>query len=274
MYCSADARDPLQQRMPCLPACTNDGRSYCGAFLAPGGGGGGPPIVRPLGLMMMLLALFAIGAHHSKQVMIGAALTVGMLFGALNMESWTETELSFNNNARLVEFGNVLVMFFAGLSCEYQHFLTYWKSVCILGAGYGVLASALFAWIGWGSGLCEGMGSVIFFGLACSLSSRQLMTDFLEREHQTKTLTGRILQGLSLFQDLVAILGMTILYAFQRTMLDLDCYTPANLATNSSVGANATNSSAGSPNATAVRCWKRDVNPVDRRAGGVDPDCC
>ena len=221
----------------------------------PGGGGGGPPIVRPIGVMMMVLAIFAVGAHYSKQVNIAAALLVGILFGALEMNTYVETELSFNNNARLVELGNSLVMFFAGLTCEFQHLITYTRAVCILGTGYAFFATVLFAWIGWGSGLCEGIGSVAFFGFACSLSSRQLMTEYLERELQLKTLHGRLLQGLSLYQDLVAILAFTILYAFQRSMMDLDCYTHAGQADN------ATNTSTGG-NGTAVNCWKRYINLV------------
>jgi predicted Kef-type K+ transport protein len=63
---------------------------------------------------------------------------------------------------------------------------------------------------------------VIYFGIACSLSSRQLMKEHLEHHHQTKTMHGRLLQGIALYQDIFAMMAMTIIQAFKATMIDLD----------------------------------------------------
>ena len=226
-----------------------------------GGGGDGPPIVRPIGVMMMM-AFFAVCAHLTKQVNIAAALLVGILFGAFELNTREETELSFNNNARLVELGNALVLFFAGLGCETQFLTEYWRVVVFVGTGYAIAASCLFALLGWGSGLCEGMVSVMTFGICCSLSSRQLMRDYLEGVHQLKTMHGRILQGLALFQDMIALLAMTLIFAVQRTMLDLDCrvdsYAPMPALHFSRRAESIVD---------PKDCWKRSVNPM-RRAGG------
>ena len=37
-----------------------------------------------------------------------------------------------------------------------------------------------------------------------------------------KTMHGRLLSGLSIYQDAIAIVAFTILYAFQQTMIDID----------------------------------------------------
>ena len=114
------------------------------------------------------------------------------------------------------------VLFFAGLSCDAGSLLRYSRPVLIIGTGYLLVTVGIFALIGWGTGLCVGIGSTIFFGVACSLSSRQLMTEHLDRVHQEKTMHGRLLQGIALYQDFLAILAFTILTAFQRTLVDLD----------------------------------------------------
>jgi Kef-type K+ transport system membrane component KefB len=129
-----------------------------------------------------------------RQVQIGAALFTGLLFGAFKLDTNAQTQLDFEVNKNLVEMGNNLVLFFAGLSCEADMFFEYFRAVNILGLGYFVLASALFALIGWGTGLCVGMASVCYFGIACSLSSRQLMKEHLDRVLQQKTMHGRLLQ--------------------------------------------------------------------------------
>ena len=145
-----------------------------------------------------------------------------------------DTFLEFEVNSKLVELGNNLVLFFAGLSCEPENFVEYFWAVNILGGGYFVLATVLFALFGWGTGVCIGSGSIIFFGIACSLSSRQLMKEYLDRRTQNRSMHGKLLQGLALYQDLIAMLALTILYAFQRVMVNLD---DVNL---SSANANAT----------------------------------
>jgi len=50
------------------------------------GGGGGPPIARPVAVMMILLACFAAAAHKTNQSQICAALLVGIIFGATDLD--------------------------------------------------------------------------------------------------------------------------------------------------------------------------------------------
>jgi Kef-type K+ transport system membrane component KefB len=107
-----------------------------------------------------------------------------------------------------VTAGNNLVLFFAGLSCQTSHAVQYWYASSIMGAGYMLCSSGLFALIGWSSGLCVGIGSVTFFGVACNLSSRQLMLTHLNNFNQNKSMHGKLLQGIALFQD-VQVCGYT-----------------------------------------------------------------
>ena len=213
------------------------------------------------------------------QVNIGAALFTGLVFGALALDTNDQTALSFEVNAKLVEFGNNLVslpfpgamarsahanrtfvlilqlgpqvLFFAGLSCDAGALLTNRGPVLIIGTGYLLVTVGIFALIGWGTGLCVGIGSTIFFGVACSLSSRQLMTEHLDRVHQEKTMHGRLLQGIALYQDFIAVLAFTILYAFQRTLVDLDEVAPGYNVTAAANATSAARRAGDASNATA-----------------------
>lgn len=197
-----------------------------------GGGGGGDPISKPIGLMMMVLAFLSFGAHLTRQSQISAALLTGLLFGWARLDSvsygeGSRTWESFLNptlNHTLIELGNCLVLFFAGLSVNVSIVDEYWWQIIVVGSGYGLFATVLFALLGWGSGLCEGAGTIIFFGICCSLSSKQLMVDHLYRVNQYKTLHSKILQGVALFQDVIAIFAMAILDAFEVVKVDLDAH--------------------------------------------------
>lgn len=76
---------------------------------------------------------------------IGAALFTGLLFGAFRLNENADTQLDFEVNSKLVELGNNLVLFFAGLSCEPDFFYEYFRAVTILAMGYFIMATALFA---------------------------------------------------------------------------------------------------------------------------------
>lgn len=203
-----------------------------------------------MGILMMCMAVFSAAAHLTKQTQIPAALLTGLIFGAFTLDSrdlgpWTMV-LPFEVNSKMVELGNNLVLFFAGLSCDAKPFRQYWRAVLTVGSGYLILSAGLLAAVGWGSGLCVGIGSVTFFGVAGSLSSRQLMTEYLEQRQQTRSMHGKLLLGLALFQDLQAVLAFTILNAFQRCLLDL-AHTQGGGARRAGAAATAGSGQSGNP---------------------------
>jgi hypothetical protein len=117
------------------------------------------------------------------------------------------------------------VLFSAGLSVEVDPILKYWYAVVCVGSCYTLFTTGLFAAIGYGSGLCVGAGTCVFFGVACSLSSKQVFMDYFERNKKgfvgsTKSMHARLLQGIALFQDALALIGFAILQAFERVMVD------------------------------------------------------
>lgn len=222
-----------------------------GSGMRRAGGGAGYPIAKPIAVMMIFMAALSALAHISHQSQISVALLTGLLFGWARLNgaaySWGYTSandgstvewtslLSPEVNYTLIELGNVLVLFFAGLSCDVKSVMTYWYPILVVGGGYSLFATLLFGLLGWASGLCVGAGSVIFFGICCSLSSKQLMVDHLMRAGQAKSLHSKILQGVALFQDAIAILAMAILDAFEKTVTDMGPHRVSNSTTASMV---------------------------------------
>ena len=222
---------PVADLMSALANATAQG---AGAGMRRGGGGGGDPIAKPIAVMMIFMAGLSALAHVSRQSQISVALLTGLLFGWARLDESKGEDAKWNSalspelNYTLIELGNVLVLFFAGLSCDVTSVRIYWYPILVVGAGYSLFATLLFALLGWASGLCVGAGTVIFFGICCSLSSKQIMVDHLTRVGQSKSLHSKILQGVALFQDGIAILAMAILHAFEKTVTDASPHMGAN----------------------------------------------
>ena len=82
-----------------------------------------------------------------------------------------------------------------------------------------------FAGIGIGIGLCKNEISIVYFGLACAMSSTIMVKDHLSRAGEEKHLHGKILKGVMVLQDTTAACSFVIIEAFsriRRTMPDDD----------------------------------------------------
>ena len=186
------------------------------------GGGGGAPIARPIGVMMLMMLPLGALAKVTGMNQMCAAMFVGIIFGSFNLdEEGTDTALPDEVIYAFIELGNALVMFFAGLAdSEFGIISVYGAVACLkLGMSNLVLTTGLFAGIGYGSGLCSSSASTIFFGVACSLNSKKVIVNFLEKTGASLSMHGRLLQGLSFFQDMVMLVAITVLYALKRNII-------------------------------------------------------
>lgn len=58
-----------------------------------------------------------------------------------------DTTLEKEVNLELIEFGNALVLFFAGLSVHVEEVAKYWQAVLTVGAGYTVFATVCLGFV-------------------------------------------------------------------------------------------------------------------------------
>jgi hypothetical protein len=185
------------------------------------GGAGSTPIMRPIGVMMMMLLPLGALAHTTGQNQMTAAMLVGIIFGSCNLDAEEAlTSLSLEVNANFIELGNVLVLFFAGLAgTEYDAFRNYAATCVKVGLLKVVWFSASFAGIAYGSGLCDSPYSIFFFGFACSLSSKKILLNFLEKTDSLKSMHGRLLQGMAVVEDALVLVALTVLFALRRCIV-------------------------------------------------------
>jgi len=165
-----------------------------------------------------MLALLAVGANISKQSNQAAALIVGIFFAGANLETGHETALSSEVTEKLIDLGMALVLFFSGLSVDMDTVLRYWRIVVTVGSFITLLSVGLFAFIGWAIGLCDGPSTILFFGVACSLPSKGLVTDFRVLHGADNTMHVKLTQGLLLPHDFVAVIAFSAVNAFTRSL--------------------------------------------------------
>jgi len=110
-----------------------------------------------------------------------------------------------------------LVLFFGGISCDFDIVLRYWSESALVGGGMTVVSVALFALVGWAAGFCEDASSIVFFGVVCCLSCKGLVSDFTGRNGD-KTMHVKLMQGLLILQDFLTVIALTVLYAYQMSL--------------------------------------------------------
>ena len=170
--------------------------SFAEEWMRHRGGEGGGPIARPLSVMMIMLLPLAVLARASHQNQMCATMLVGIIFGACNLDATgSNTTLSREVNVAFIELGEALVLFFGGLADANFEVMQNYAMLCLrVGSSKLVAITAVFAGIGYGSGLCNNTATTVVFGLACSLSSKKVMLHFLEDTGTQKSMHGRLLQ--------------------------------------------------------------------------------
>ena len=83
------------------------------------GGGGGDPVVKPIGVMMIMLGVLSIGFYNANMSNVTAMLVIGLIVGGANLEQ-TTLKLSDEISFALLEIG---ILYFWLLSILRLHSL-------------------------------------------------------------------------------------------------------------------------------------------------------
>ncbi len=166
-------------------------------------------ILTDIALCIVAAWLLALVAQTLKQPMLVAYLLAGLLIGP---------EMGFglihdnDSISTISELGLILLLFMIGLEMDLKH---------ILGAGKQIIATALCQIVGCftlGSGLfwllgftisSENLGAV-YLGAAAALSSTVIIVKMLYDRRELNTLSGRIILGVLVLQDVFAILFLAL----------------------------------------------------------------
>jgi len=162
-------------------------------------------ILFEIGVMIVFAGVFAFIFKVLKQPRIPAYIVAGIILGPLLLGIVSNSEFIIV----LSEIGVAFLLFFAGLEINFRSL----KKVGGVAAFSGIIQMIVIATIAVGTLVAIGLGNVeIIYGvLVVAFSSTMVVIKLLADKNQLGTLHGRIIIGILLIQDIVAILALTIL---------------------------------------------------------------
>jgi len=162
-------------------------------------------LVFEIGIMIIVAGILAFIFKLMRQPRIPAYVIAGIILGPLALGVVENSEVI----RALSEIGVAFLLFFAGLEISFKSL----KQVGKIATATGILEMAIMAGIAIGILFSLGLNNVqiLYATLVVAFSSTMVVIKMLSDKHELGTLHGRIIIGILLIQDIVAILALTIL---------------------------------------------------------------
>lgn len=161
-------------------------------------------VLAEIGIIIIVATLFAYIARALKQPLIPAyilgGLLIGPVFGLVQKVDLITT---------LSEIGIAFLLFIVGLEIEFKR-LRHVAQVSTLG---GMIKMAILFLVGFIAAKMLGMQSIVavYLGLIIAFSSTMVVIKLLSDRSELDTLHGRIVLGMLLMEDFIAILALAML---------------------------------------------------------------
>lgn len=191
----------------------------------------GDPIVKPLAVLMLLLAGLSVVASFTKQSNVNASLLAGNIFGYFMLNERADTKLSGEVIKTFTEFGITFVLFFAGLSINFHRI--YLKRLVPLAFWFEVMVSACISAVSYGIGLVETTSAITLIGISCSMCSKNLLHEHLHNRNEQRSMHGMAVICISWWQDLVLLVCLAVIQGYKNSLTDMDCPAAAAVPSNS-----------------------------------------
>ncbi|MBI4268237.1 cation:proton antiporter, partial [Candidatus Uhrbacteria bacterium] len=157
-----------------------------------------------IGVLIIVATLLAILASFLRQPLIIAYVLAGLILGPLT-GLITDTQLI----TRLSELGIAFLLFLVGLEMDVRKLKSVGLPAAISGAAQVALTSAM------GFALLMFLGfsrtESVYLAVALSFSSTMIVVKLLSDRQELDTLHGRLLVGILLVQDVIAIFALALL---------------------------------------------------------------
>lgn len=162
-------------------------------------------ILFDLGFIIFLSAVLAYVARFLKQPLIIAYVLTGLILGPMGLGFITNTQ----EIQMLSELGIVFLLFSVGLEIDFRRF----KHVGFAAFAGGVVQVALTFILGFAAAMAFGLDCIlaVYMGLLLSFSSTMIVAKILSDKDELNTLHGRIMLGILLFQDIIAVVCLPLL---------------------------------------------------------------
>ncbi len=163
------------------------------------------PLLFDVGVIIFVSAILAYAARILKQPIIIAYVIAGVIIGPVGLGFITNVE-EIN---LLSELGIVFLLFSVGLEIDFRKF----KNVGFAAMAGGSVQVIITFLVGLGIASMFGMDMIfgVYMGLLLAFSSTMIVTKVLVDRDELSTLHGRIMLGILLLQDIVAVVALPML---------------------------------------------------------------
>jgi CPA2 family monovalent cation:H+ antiporter-2 len=163
------------------------------------------PILFDIGLIIVISAVLAYVAKFLRQPILVAYVVAGIIVGPMGMGIITNTD----EITLLSELGIVFLLFSVGLEIDFRK-LRHAGFSSLVGGGIQI---ALMFFLGFAVAGMFGLGSIlaIYIGLLLAFSSTMIVAKILADKDELNTMHGRIMLGILLLQDVIAIIVLPLM---------------------------------------------------------------
>lgn len=166
-------------------------------------------LLSSIGLAIITATCFALVARALKQPLLLAYLAAGIVLGPKIGFGLIEDQESITI---ISEIGLILLLFIIGLEIDLKKLLSAGRTLVISGISQFLICVALgtgfFILLGFRIG--EGRFDALYLAVAAALSSTMIVVKILYDKFELSTLPGRITLGILVFQDIWAILFLSL----------------------------------------------------------------
>lgn len=164
-------------------------------------------LLEDIGLAVIAATVLGILAHRFRQPIILAYLAAGIVIGPY---IGPQLVADPQHVEIISEIGLVLLLFIIGLEMNPQHLVRGGRAILIAGLGQVPLSILLGAGFFFLAGTAAGWMDAVYLGAACSLSSTAIVVKALFDKYEINSVSGRLTVGILIFQDLWAILLLSL----------------------------------------------------------------
>lgn len=157
-----------------------------------------------IGILLITAAILALITHKLKQPLIPAYIITGLLVGPL-YGLITNRELIRN----MSEIGIAFLLFIVGLEIDFKKL----KDVALVSGLGGAIRSLSMFTIGFIAALLMGFitKEAVYIGIIIAFSSTMVVVKLISDKRELETLHGRIIVGILLLEDILAILVLSVI---------------------------------------------------------------
>jgi CPA2 family monovalent cation:H+ antiporter-2 len=163
------------------------------------------PLLFDIGIIIVFSAILAYMARFLRQPIIIAYVLAGLIVGPAGLGLITNTE----EITLLSELGIIFLLFSVGLEIDFRR-LSHVGFATLVG---GTVQVMLTFFIGFFIGMLFGLAPAlsVYIGLLLAFSSTMIVAKILADKNELSTLHGRIMLGILLLQDIIAVVALPLL---------------------------------------------------------------